>query len=255
MNAIGRRSLLTGFVAGLAVAGGGRLAGAATAPLRMAYSETAAPFSSRGDDGRPRGLLVDGMELVGRESGVAMTHQAYPWARCQLMLQRGDMDGFCTVPTDEREAYMRFSSVPLVVIQYGIFHRIDDHRLAKVRSIADLAPFTQGNYAGHGWAKQYLQGQTVQWEPDEKTVLTMIARGYLDIYVGAEIRTWHWLRVLGLADRFAVTPAPFLPPANFSFGLRRDFPAGDRVVATIEVATQKATDDGRLERLIATYRP
>ena len=249
-----RRSILAAGLGGLGLAVLGRRAGAEAAPLRMGYSESASPYSSQGPDGRAKGLLVDAVDLVASRGGIAISHQAFPWARTQWMVERGELDGFCTVPTPERQAYALFTAAPLVILRYGIFHRTDDRRPAMVRSMADLPSFAQGNYLGHGWAKQNLAGQDIHWLADEDGVLRMVAMGRLDIYIAAELATMLKLREIGLADKIAFTPAPFLPTADFHLGLRRSHSDAERVVAAIDKAILEARQDGSLDRRIAAYR-
>ena len=255
MHAMGRRRLLTAAAAaaGLGLAGLARVARAASRPVRMAYFESYAPFSYRDDDGQMKGLLIDGMDLLARSCDIAVTHQGFPWGRAQFMVRHGELDGFCTVPTSERQAYAHFSAVPLVVVRFGIFHRADDPRPAAVRSIADLAPFANGSYIGNGWTKENLPGQDIHWVTDEETLLRMIALGRLDIYLSGELTTWHRLRSLGLTDKFAFTPAPYLPWAEFAVGLRRSYPDEAQAVAALEQATRAAKQSGALERLEVSY--
>ena len=253
MIRIGRRSVMTGLACGLGLASAGHALGAARPALRMAYFEAYPPFSFRGDDGRMKGLLIDGIDLVCSGMDFEVTHQGFPWARSQMMVRQDKLDGFCTVPTRERQEYALFADTPLVPMHHGIFHRVGDRRPASVRSMEDLAPLTQGNYLGNGWASEVLAGQTIQWESDVKTVLTLIDKGLLDIFIGDQLTTLHVLRTLGLADKISFSPAPFVIDNAYVFGLRRTFPDAGQVVATVDQATRRATQDGRLARLMANW--
>lgn len=222
--------------------------------LRMAYFDRYPPLSWRETDGHVRGLLVDLMDAIGQLAGLGFSHQAYPWARAQAMVRQGQLDAVCTTVTDERRAYLLFCETPLLSLHFGICHRLDDRRVAGLRSLADLRSLRQGNYRGSGYAQQNLEPHQLRVDHDPDSVLRRIATGDLDIYVDAELTTRHRIRALGLEGRLGYTPAAFLPPTGYCFGLRRSHAQATALVARMEVATQKARDGGRLEQVAAAYR-
>ncbi len=71
----------------------------AVAAVRVGYFDKYAPFNQRSASGVMSGVLIDGLELVGSTCGVAFEHFGYPWARTQAMVERGELDAFCTVRT------------------------------------------------------------------------------------------------------------------------------------------------------------
>lgn len=221
------------------------------APIRMGYFDSYAPFSFRDDKGAMRGALVEGMALVGRNAGYRLDHQGFPWARAQAMVENGSLDGFCTTITKGRLVYADFAPTPIVSVRFGIYHRADDLRPLEIRSVADMRAFRHGNFIGAGYPKENLEPDQMQWLKDEETVLRMIDAGRLDIYVEGEVVTRTKLQQLGLLERFRFTPAPFLPPVNFCFGLRRGFPDAATILARMEAAAQAARRSGELDAILA----
>ncbi|WP_169741341.1 substrate-binding periplasmic protein [Andreprevotia chitinilytica] len=248
-----RRQILRGA---LALTGGYLLPAQAMVPprIRMGYFENYPPFSFHVPNGAMYGALIDGVELVGHGAGFTFSHHGFPWARAQAMVEGGELDGFCTTITKARQAYAEFCPTPIVSVRFGIYHRADDPRPLNIHSIADMRAFRQGNFIGAGYPKEHLEPDHIQWVKDEETVLRMIDADHLDIYIEGEITTGRKLLQMGLAKRFTFTPAPFLPPVNFCFGLRHSFPDVSAIVAKMEIAAQAAKKSGELDAILARFR-
>lgn len=221
--------------------------------VRMAYFDKYAPLSQRNTDGSVSGALIDCIDLVGRACGVGFEHSAYPWVRAQLMVERGDLDGFCTVPTLARRAYAEFCKSPVVQAEFGIFHRIDDPRPLAVRSLEDLRGLRQGTYRGNGYAREYLEYDRMDIENDEESVVRRIALGTLDAAVEGNLVTPLKIKKLGLSDRIRYTPLSFLPKADFCIGVRKSLPNVAQVVANMERAIQTTKQSGALQSALAKH--
>jgi polar amino acid transport system substrate-binding protein len=222
--------------------------------LRVAYFDRYPPLSQRERDGAMRGLLIDLVNALGSAAGLDLSHHGYPWARAQAMVRQGQLDAVCTAATAERRSYLLFCDTPLVTLHFGVCHRLDDARIAALRSLADLRALRQGNYRGSGYAQQHLEPARLQFDHDPDSVLRRIAAGDLDIYIDAELSTRHRIRALGLETKLGYTPAAFLPPTAYCFGLRRSHAQAAELVPRLETLTQQLRASGRLERIASAYR-
>lgn len=222
--------------------------------VRMGYFDKFSPFSEKDDGGQMRGLLVESMDLVGTMASLTLEHYGYPWARAQLMVRQGELDGFCTVQTTERNAYADFCPTPVLRVALGVYHRRGDTRVAQLNSVADMRELRQGGYIGSGYVKEHLEADRISLEPDQDAVLRRLLNGSLDVFPQAEIVTWLRIKSLGYADRLQFTPLPFLPAATYNFGLRRNYPEAPAVLARMETAIQAAIKKNALQALQARYR-
>ena len=236
------------------VAAGAALRVSAAAPIRMAYFDTYWPLSRRNPDGKMSGALIDAVDLVGRGSNLVFEHFGYPWARAQVMVERGELDAFCTLRTQPRLLYATFCPTPLVTLSYGVFHRSDDLRPALVTSIAELRRFRQGTYRGSGYAREHLETDRLVVDDTQESVLRRIAMGDLDTLTESEMTGGNRLKAMGLADKVVFSPLNFLPKAEYRFGLRSNFPESDAVLARVEAAAQVASKTGALSAIVARYQ-
>jgi polar amino acid transport system substrate-binding protein len=251
---ITRRSALIGVGASIGMGALPRLARSETAPLRMAYSDEGGAESFRAADGRMLGILVESMDLVAREAGIEISHHGYPWLRAQAMVRDGELDGFCTVRTAERESFAHFAETPVFSEQMVIFHRRDDPRPAALAGFDGLALLSQGSYLGNGWAREALKDFKIDWTRDQSTCLKMLANGRFDVFVSGEIETPYRIRELGLGGALTFTRAAFLPTKSCRFGLRRSFPAESEIVPRVDAAIAQIRMTGAFERIVAAYR-
>lgn len=222
--------------------------------VRMGYTNSLWPLSRGEDDGGAAGLLVDLMGVVATRAGLALRNRAYPWARAQLMVAHGELDGFCTVRTQERMAYARFCTATVASFRVGVFHRADDLRPRDVRAVEDLRALRHGTYLGNGYAKENLEWQRLRVENDEDSVLRLIAMGALDVFVSVEFTGVPHLVKLGLQDKLRFTPLPFLPLSEYRFGLRSSFADCEAVVARMDAAVVAAAKAGELGAQMRRYK-
>ncbi|MET3118904.1 polar amino acid transport system substrate-binding protein [Undibacterium sp. GrIS 1.8] len=90
------------------------------------------------------GISTEKVTEIMRRAGVAISIQAYPWARSYLMAQRDtDTCVFSTTRTPQREALFKWVG-PLVKNNWVIFGRADDTR--KPKNIDDLRGYIIGVY-------------------------------------------------------------------------------------------------------------
>lgn len=226
----------------------------AAANLRVGCFDKYSPFSQSNDGGRMTGLLIESLDVIAGAAKIKLEHHGYPWARAQVMVERGELDAFCTVPTHGRSEYALFCPTPVVTMDYGFYHRKDDLRPGKVKSLEDLRGLVQGTYRGSGYTKEYLEEDRMIYLNDEETVLRRIALGSIDTLVEGEYVGAARVKSLGLEDRLSFTPAPWLPKAHFCFGIRRSYPDADSVIKRMDAATILATRSGELAAIGAKYR-
>jgi len=226
----------------------------AQALLRFGYFDAFVPLSGPGPEGSARGLLVQLVGLVAQTAGLQAQHHAYPWRRAQALVHQGALEGYCTVPTPQRESHVAFGRQTLYRVRYVAFHRRHDPRMAGVQRVEDLRPLRQGAFRGSGYSQSNLEPERLRFDTDIESVMRRIALDDLDSIVAAELPGWHAVQRLGLQGAITATPLPFLPSAPFCIGLRRSLREHPAVLDRLDRATRELQAQGALDALVAAYR-
>ena len=171
----------------------------AVEPLRMAYLDNFSPLSFR-EDGVLRGILIDLIdEVIQRRLEVAVEHAGYPWARAQMLVERGEHDGLCTIVTPARLAYAAASEEAVVTVPTYIFARADNPLLPKLQGVRTIDELRRLNptvlsYNGNGWAKVNLVNFNVIWEMDYFSAQRMLVASPSHIMVENSLTMQHSLK-------------------------------------------------------------
>lgn len=229
------------------------LGGTPGQPMRLVYFDSFAPFSQRRSDGSMEGIFIDILdELLGKRLGLTLQHEGYPWARAQQMVRKGEVDGFITVPTEERLSYTVASQEWVTQGRFTMFVRRDSalrERLAKVRDIEALRGLTLGSYLGNGWVKSRFSGKEwdVSYATSRSHALKMLAAQRFDVLVDSSNATQAALKATGL-DQEIVELAPVLESSETRLMLARSSPHVARL-PQIDAALRRMKADGTLARL------
>jgi hypothetical protein len=84
-------------------------------------------------------------------------------------------------------------------------------------------------------------------------VLRRIALGNLDTFVEGEYVKSTVVKDLSLSEQLRFTPMPFLPTADYCFGLRKSFPDAQMVIDRMEAAVIASKAAGELQVVAGRY--
>jgi polar amino acid transport system substrate-binding protein len=219
----------------------------------MACSSNYPPFTVRRGFGPMSGALVDSLELIAPSAGIFFDYRDVPWARAQQMLRSGQLDGTCTVATDERRQYLDFAPTPVFAEPTVIVYRSEDDRFEAVESLDDLRGLRFGEPLGSGWIKETLKHQSVIWTADADNLLDMIVAGRIDAsFLGLWTVRVH-LAASTRREGLCYRVLPFAPRDEFRFGLRKSYPGAAGLLAAVDTAIAAAQADGAIDRIVETY--
>jgi polar amino acid transport system substrate-binding protein len=249
-----RRLLLLTAVSGLAL----RAARADPLPgepvLRMVYADRLAPISFV-EQGRVRGAWVAVMEELGRRLQLRVDHQAYPWARAQIMVKTGRADGMVTTANAERLSYALASQEVLLLNETRIFVRPSHPQfeaLQAVREPAGLAGFKVTSYLGNGWLRARMPEGQVKWLRTLDDVLQLAAREPDLVLVEGERLMRPVLRRLQLEQAFVAVGAP-LDQTSTRLLIARRSPHAEQLAA-FDQTLALMRKDGSLARILAQHQ-
>lgn len=186
--------------------------GMAEPTLRMVYFHDFRPLSYQAPDATTvNGVWVDIATELARRNGIAVKHEAYPWARAQAMVKEGLADGFITTINPERLAYSAFCNVLLLSAENRVFTYAGHPQLAEldaIRSIDDLKPFSIVNYLGNGWVKSHLTSHHIEWRATNLEAAKLLALRRYDLTVESVVTMNALLSENGLTGKLVPVGTP-----------------------------------------------
>lgn len=208
--------------------------------LRIAMNGHFPPFTMLDGAHHFGGIFVDELALVGRHAGIDFSFFDLPWARAQVMVQSGAMDGFCTIETPDRQDYALFAPTPLYNEGIVVIGRNDDPATKNILSLGDLDGLRVGEALGNDWFKSLLQGRNVTWVNDLPNLLAMIAANRLDLTivgdrVGAIALAQHPDRSRLRAQKLTSLP----DDGGFRIGVRKSLADAPAIIARIDQAIRE----------------
>lgn len=171
---------------------------ASLGPVRVGFMDDYAPFSFT-DGGRALGLSVDIMNRLVDLTGLQIIPVRGRWDELISMLQNGDIDIMANMSfRPDREAFTLFTQ-PYHVIPNVIFTRND---ALNYRDLGDLQDYRVGIGAGiyyEDTVRQTLTDGTVIGFGSQQPMFQALARGDVDVVIGALHTGNYWIRQLGIS--------------------------------------------------------
>lgn len=150
------------------------------------------PYSSKAMDNH--GFFSEIVTEICREMGTTAKFEFYPWRRCYVMVEKGQMMGaFPYTPTDERAKEVLFSESisesKTVFFHYGK-KKIDDFTV-----LANLRPFKVGGIVGYFYEEAFEKaGLNADYAPDETSAIAKLMAGRTDVLALNEMVGWHIIK-------------------------------------------------------------
>lgn len=229
---------------------------AAEPPALTCYSTAFEPFVIEQADGRIDGIDVEVIRELAVRIGQPIDIRLMPWLRLEQAFRSGQRVacGFSYSRTDERQAYLQYTQVPLHTTQYVLFYRRSV--LGDWRGLASLAGRTVAVNRGFRRPPAFDQalrdGQFRLFEvTQDSQSLQMLQRGRIDAVL-ANADVGHYLiRKLQLdADISASPPLESMP--TFLVFARQ--PQYAELAQRVDAALAQMLADGSYQRILARYR-
>ncbi len=223
-------------------------------PFQVAYFQSYPPFSFV-EDGRMRGLFVDLLDEAFRRLGVPVLHSGHPWKLAQQRVERGEVDAFVTVPTDERRRYTDVSTEALLVSPFHVFVGAGNPALPKIRaakSLADLKGLRVVDYTGDGWGTEHLTGLEVTIVAQLDHALQALVSDRADVFVQSAEATRFAIKQLHMHGKIVEVPTT-LGSVPFRICLGKNSPHR-ALLPKIDEAIRAMRRDGKMAEIEAKYR-
>lgn len=214
--------------------------------LRLGLS-TDSPPATFEHHGQSKGILKELLEaLFAQMPEYRVEFHTRPWARAQLEVSAGNLDGFCTFPSEGRKAYARFARQPIYVRDYGtlIFSSRNPRAgsLVRARSFEDLRSLTFVSQENVEWEKENIPDFIMRYSVNtpEQMMHMVFLREAGDFLIMSPEQALYYAQALGYTDQLRSVRVEFIPNSKVQYhiGLRQNLPEVDSVLARIEKAMQ-----------------
>ncbi|MFC3094467.1 hypothetical protein DRW07_13740 [Alteromonas sediminis] len=223
--------------------------------IQIAYGDAYKPFAWRGETGAV-GIQVEFVEeLLVERLGISVKHVACPWKRCQRMVKEGNLDGFFTVPTVERDSYTEKSEIPLYTTEFMIHVAKDSaviDQLKGLRYLPELLAIQELRHAfmrGSGWHEEMLKkAQNVTRVADASVIPTMLIQNRADLYIEQTEMFRFQAAQLGLDNLLVTLPSPIIERVNWHLFIS-DKSQNINILPRLNALLKSLKDNGELEAL------
>jgi polar amino acid transport system substrate-binding protein len=228
----------------------------------MGFAENEPPISDGGPDSAS-GILPDlTRALFSRLPEESLSLLGGPWIRMQRSVQNGDLDGFVTYPSTDRQEYAQFSVNPIFNIDYGYLIYRSDHpqreRLASARRFDDLSGLVFIGQRGAEWERDNIPAsyETVLFGDLDTMMHMLVRRRAGDFMVMPAEQAADIARRLGYADQISYQPVSFIPNDRIPFhvGIRRGHPNTSDLLERIDRVLSSQEYNLAAEQILSSYR-
>ena len=193
-------------------------------PRIRSYFESWPPFLID-DDGTPRGITIDYLELICGELGLEVEYIWTEWTQA-LREIRSPRPGIDVLPilthNAEREAFLRFTrdyvSFPIV-----IFSRKDSFFVGDLSDLRGHAVVVERDYAMHARLERTLPDQPLIMVNTTAEALEEVVLGRAGAYLGNLAVGTYLIQERGFTNLKVAAPAPF-GTHDQAIGVRLDYP-------------------------------
>jgi len=201
-------------------------------------------------NGKPAGLLVDVVTEAFRRTGYPVVIKLMPWARCLAEAREGTVDGiFSSFKLPEREAFLSFTEVPVIVQTESFFVRsesgitfngdLKDLKDVKIGVILDTSYGSKVDaMIKDGIWRDVAKANNVD------SLVAMLVAGRFDLVPSYRHVVLSAAKKAGVLDKIReLSPSVEAVPSYLAFSKKHDY-------AGVIVAFNKAMNDMKREKVI-----
>jgi len=231
--------------------------------LRFVFDKGAPPYSYASGSGSVAGLFPELVQAVfAALPEYSVSVEAYPWARAQDMVQKGEADGFLTYPSESRKKYAVFNDTPVFIedIGYLVFVPTNPNAgaLRKARTFNDLRSFLFLGSKFSEWENDnvpaYIKKESIP--QDESRLQVLIQRKHGDFVIMGRENCNYLLKKLGYSGEVEFAKVNFFPDAQvpFNFGVSQTRGDAAEIVRKLNHVIGMPKVKAKLQRIQKHYQ-
>jgi polar amino acid transport system substrate-binding protein len=228
--------------------------------LIVAYNDDYAPYSYV-ENGVVKGILPDAINVfLASMPKLKVESVGLPWRRVQAEVRSGVADAMCTFASAERQEFVVFHKVPVVVLQPHLFFAAASPLRETIEGMTrrdELTALRVVDLKGNNWAEQNFKDiPGVTFSHDHDSVFRLIMAGRSDVHVSLSPTVTKWrIKKLGFPpEQILSRPAPFVAAeVPFHLLIRKTHPRGTAILKYLDDALRKPNAARQLEEITRRY--
>ncbi|WP_165610761.1 substrate-binding periplasmic protein [Pseudodesulfovibrio hydrargyri] len=212
------------------------------------------PWKYLDQDGEPRGMDVDFIEMLARRMGLKVEYAMYPFSRALYQLEYGEADMMSGVlRRKEREAYLHYLEPPYKNHSDKAFYLLRG-RSHLLRTYDDLHGLRVGTQIGTKYFPQFDNDAKIAKVATHSFELSlrMLVANRIDVAVNTEAAGDYEIRKFGLQGSVAKAPYIYRERQDVYMVLSRKSPLADRLDEFNSVLADLVRE-GAFRRIVAKY--
>ncbi|AAQ61313.1 substrate-binding periplasmic protein [Chromobacterium violaceum] len=207
------------------------------------------PYSYLSEDLAPRGLDVELVSAVMRETGQPFRISLLPWERVkqQLALKEADA-GFVFTGTAERRA--QYDLVGPLRKGQTVFVVMKRNPLTDWRGLADLKPYVIGQVRGYSYDTEFDKAPLTRDDHagSPRQLVAMLLAGRVDVIIGDKVQLMYFIQEQRAAGLVKVLPRPLVEMPRYVA-----FAKGDPRARQFEAALKRLQQSGALQPIFQRW--
>lgn len=227
--------------------------------IRLPVASDGPPISELDASGHYVGMIESSLAAITSELGWQIVYSTMPWKRAQEYVHQGKLDALCTVPSERRREYVLFAANAQFEIDGNwIYFAADNPRadeIRNIRSIDQLKTFQIAIERGNAWPNDLMRDGWQTTEVENIDLVTPMLRSHR-VDLAFEVPTFDEIANRGKQMpkiermRLELLPGGYTP---YTFGLRRDFPNAEQLIAAFDVVHKRLIASGAMDRVLAPF--
>lgn len=220
------------------------------------------PLSSELDN-MAIGLIPDIVNLVFSHLPAHQVKlKAYPWARAQLEVERGNADGLLTYPSNKRKRYASFTSSTVYKLDFGylIYDKANAkrHEIESATSFLDLKNIKIITQTGAEWEADNIPKYMRKVEANELQTMIhfLMLRKRGDFLIMPPEQAIYLAKKLGYENAITYRPVDFINDSliPFHIGVRQSHPAANELISEIDAVVGSEMFRKQVNDIVENYR-
>ncbi|WP_161597733.1 substrate-binding periplasmic protein [Fluviispira multicolorata] len=191
-------------------------------------------FSSSPQQKDAKGIFPEYIKNIFSKINIKVLNESYPWETAQLMVKKGEADGYITSPIDDRREYAYFTkNVSFIVKNFLVYTNKNlDLQIKKIKKIDDLKKYRICDYKGDSWSQKNLQDIYLVTVTRRMECIEKLKKNNIDFLI-ANIGFYNLIKRENKEAKIFDIPFINKSSTHFHIGIRKSYPQAESIIESL----------------------